>query len=174
MALVLVVEDESLLRHTLSRRLEKIGHSVHQAENLAEATEHIALHRPDLVLLDLSLPDGHGLDFYERNAGALEETVVLVMTAVGEVEDAVRAMKLGALDFLAKPIAHDELVTSLREQQKAKIVNCFAWREGVFAFETEDTASSGARRFASLVEIIFEGLRRFGDRDQMAPIPIIE
>jgi len=62
------------------------------------------------VLLDLSLPDGHGLDFYEKHQDTLEESVVLVMTAVGEVEDAVRAMKLGALDFLPKPIDHKALI----------------------------------------------------------------
>jgi len=109
-ALVLVVEDEQLLRSTLEQRLEMVGHEVHGAETLEVAADHLKRHRPDLMLLDLSLPDGHGLDFYEANADRLEETVVLIMTAVGQVEDAVRAMKLGALDFLSKPIAHKELV----------------------------------------------------------------
>jgi DNA-binding NtrC family response regulator len=62
------------------------------------------------MLLDLSLPDGNGLDFFEANQERLEETVVLVMTAVGQVDDAVRAMKLGALDFLTKPVDHEALV----------------------------------------------------------------
>ncbi|MCD4749119.1 MAG: sigma-54 dependent transcriptional regulator [Thermoanaerobaculales bacterium] len=110
MALVLLVEDEKLLRWSLKQRLEKDGHQVHAAEDLAEATSHINKHRPDLLLLDLGLPDGHGLDFFEQNRSILEETVVLVMTAVGQVEDAVRAMKLGALDFLSKPIDHMALV----------------------------------------------------------------
>jgi len=109
-ALILLIEDESLLRWTLATRLTKAGHTVHSVESLAEADRHIGVHQPDLVLLDLSLPDGHGLDFYERNMERLEESVVLVMTAVGEVEDAVRAMKLGAVDFLSKPIEHDALI----------------------------------------------------------------
>lgn len=110
MALVLLVEDEKLLRWSLQQRLEKEGHDVHTAENLKEARFHLTAHRPDLMLLDLGLPDGHGLDFYERNQESLEDSVVLVMTAVGQVDDAVRAMKLGALDFLSKPVDHKALV----------------------------------------------------------------
>ena len=110
MALILLIEDEKLLRWSLQKRLEKEGHTVHTAESLEEAEVHVTQHFPDMVLLDLSLPDGHGLDFYEKHQDALEESVVLVMTAVGEVEDAVRAMKLGALDFLPKPIDHKALI----------------------------------------------------------------
>jgi len=110
MALILLIEDEKLLRWSLKKRLEKEGHTVHTAENLEEAEVHVSQHFPDMVLLDLSLPDGHGLDFYEKHHDTLDESVVLVMTAVGEVEDAVRAMKLGALDFLPKPIDHKALI----------------------------------------------------------------
>jgi DNA-binding NtrC family response regulator len=75
------------------------------------------------MLLDLSLPDGHGLDFYQVNQGHLQDTMVIVMTAVGQVEDAVRAMKLGAIDFLNKPVDQVELArlidrsVTLREDQ---------------------------------------------------------
>ena len=110
MALILLIEDERLLRWSLQQRLEKEGHTVHSAECLEEAEFHVTQHLPDMVLLDLSLPDGHGLDFYEKHCESLDESVVLVMTAVGEVEDAVRAMKLGALDFLSKPIDHKALI----------------------------------------------------------------
>jgi len=110
MALILLIEDEKLLRWSLKQRLEKESHTVLTAESLEEAEVHVTQHFPDMVLLDLSLPDGHGLDFYEKYQDTLEESVVLVMTAVGEVEDAVRAMKLGALDFLPKPIDHKALI----------------------------------------------------------------
>jgi two-component system, NtrC family, response regulator AtoC len=110
MAVILIVEDEKLLRWTLEQRLKKMGHETHLAENLSQAAAHLDAHRPDLMLLDLSLPDGFGLDFYEANRERLAETVVLVMTAVGQIEDAVRAMKLGALDFLTKPVDHEVLV----------------------------------------------------------------
>ena len=85
MAMILLIEDEKLLRWSLQQRLEKEGHTIHTAGCLEEDEAHVAKHLPDMVLLDLSLPDGHGLDFYEKNRDTLEESVVLVMTAVGEV-----------------------------------------------------------------------------------------
>jgi DNA-binding NtrC family response regulator len=118
MALILLVEDEKLLRWSLKQRLEKAGHAVHDAENLAVAADHLQRHRPEIMLLDLSLPDGYGLDFYETNRDRLEDTVVLVMTAVGQVEDAVRAMKLGALDFLTKPVDHEDLLQLVDKSQQ--------------------------------------------------------
>ncbi len=110
MPLILLVEDEKLLRWALEQQLVRAGHTVLTAPDLATATNHLALHQPDVVLLDLGLPDGHGLDFYESNRERLEGSVVIVMTALGQVEEAVRAMKLGALDFLTKPVDQAELV----------------------------------------------------------------
>ncbi len=110
MALILLVEDEKLLRWALEQQLLRAGHTVHAAPDLATAAAQLAAHQPDVVLLDLGLPDGHGLDFYESNRERLEGSVVIVMTALGQVEEAVRAMKLGALDFLTKPVDQAELV----------------------------------------------------------------
>jgi DNA-binding NtrC family response regulator len=110
MALILLVEDEKLLRWALTEQLNRVGHVVHAAALLEEAAELLKQHQPDVMLLDLSLPDGHGLDFYERHRSRLEDTVTIVMTAVGQVDDAVRAMKLGALDFLSKPVDQQDLI----------------------------------------------------------------
>ncbi|MCP4201287.1 MAG: sigma-54-dependent Fis family transcriptional regulator, partial [bacterium] len=110
MALILLVEDEKLLRWALSEQLKRAGHGVHDAANLVEAASHLEQHQPDVMLLDLSLPDGHGLDFYESHRSRLKDTPTIVMTAVGEVEDAVRAMKLGVLDFLSKPVDQGDLL----------------------------------------------------------------
>ena len=110
MALILLVEDEKLLRWALEQQLKRAGHQVDVAPDLATASENLNAHQPDVVLLDLGLPDGHGLDFYEANRERLEGSVVIVMTALGAVDEAVRAMKLGALDFLSKPVDQAELV----------------------------------------------------------------
>jgi DNA-binding NtrC family response regulator len=110
MATILLVEDEQLLRWSIKQRLEQVGHKVEEAADLADASSYLHAHQPDLLILDLSLPDGHGLDFYQENLTRLEGTVVLITTAVGEVDDAVRAMKLGALDFLQKPVQHESLL----------------------------------------------------------------
>jgi len=123
MALILLVEDEELLRWALVKRLAKAGHTVDEAATLAEAADHLGRRQPDLMLLDLALPDGHGLDFFENHRGDLESTVTIVMTAVGEVEDAVRAMKLGAFDFLSKPVDATELL-ALIERSLARREEC--------------------------------------------------
>lgn len=115
MALVLLVEDEQLLRWSISRWLEQAGFEVHQASSLAEAKQHLHQHCPDIVLLDLSLPDGFGLDLIEQEKENLRESEIIVVTASGSVEDAVRAMKMGAFDFLTKPVAQNALLDVLHK-----------------------------------------------------------
>jgi two-component system response regulator AtoC len=110
MGRVLLVEDEKLLRWALEQQLKRAGHQVDSAGDLATAAAHLESRQPDVVLLDLGLPDGHGLDFFEANRERLEGSVVIVMTALGQIGEAVRAMKLGAIDFLTKPVDQEELV----------------------------------------------------------------
>src|SRR4051794_18062635 len=110
MARLLLVEDESLLRWALRARLVRAGHEVDEAATLAEADELLRRRRPQVVLLDVNLPDGNGIDFLAAQHEKLAESTVLVFTADGRVEDAVRAMKLGAWDFLAKPVDQEELL----------------------------------------------------------------
>lgn len=109
MAVVLVVEDERLLLWSLVKRLEGLGHTVLQAASLAEACSELGRSRPDLVILDLSLPDGHGLDLVENCTDLADGTPVLVITAVGLVGDETRAKQLGVSEFLTKPVSHDAL-----------------------------------------------------------------
>ncbi|HEX7706463.1 MAG TPA: sigma-54 dependent transcriptional regulator [Thermoanaerobaculia bacterium] len=110
MALLLLVEDERLLRWALRTKLQAAGHVVHEATTLTEAEQQLRRMRPQVVILDVHLPDGNGLDFLAAQRERLFESSVLVFTADGNIEDAVRAMKLGAYDFLTKPVDHDELL----------------------------------------------------------------
>jgi DNA-binding NtrC family response regulator len=99
---VLIVEDESLLRRRLTRHLEQLGAEVTAVEDLARARDSAADVDFDFVLLDVNLPDGSGMDLLrERVFG--DATGVVIMTAEGGVSGAVEAMKLGAVDYLAKP-----------------------------------------------------------------------
>ena len=114
---VLLVEDEVLFARAAKKRLELAGYQVATAASLAEAKRLVALARPDLVLLDLRLPDGNGLDFltaYGTAAGE-ERLATIVLTAYGEIADAVHAMKSGALDYLRKPIDMDELQLAVEQ-----------------------------------------------------------
>jgi two-component system, NtrC family, response regulator AtoC len=110
MALLLLVEDEQLLRWALRTRLTRAGHTVQEAATLSDAERLLRERRPQVVLLDVNLPDGNGIEFLHAQRDKLSDSVVLVMTADGSIEDAVKAIKLGASDFLSKPIDHDELL----------------------------------------------------------------
>ena len=107
---ILVVEDEALFARATKKRLERAGHQCTLAADLAQARALVRSARPDLVLLDLRLPDGNGLDFLaEFSSNENERLPTIVLTAFGEIGDAVQAMKQGALDYLRKPIDLDEL-----------------------------------------------------------------
>ena len=112
-ARVLLIEDEEIFARAVKRRLERAGYVCDMAGTLADARARIRSFAPDLILLDLRLPDGLGFDLLAELGREGRTAPVLVMTAFGEVEDAVRAMKLGAFDYLKKPVDLDELLISV-------------------------------------------------------------
>ena len=107
---VLLVEDKDSLRTMLRLALEAQGHGVVEAQDEAEAVQAMRQTRPGVVLTDLKLPEGDGFGVL-RAAKELDPAVqVVVMTAYGSIQDAVAAMKEGAMDFLAKPVDPDHLL----------------------------------------------------------------
>jgi DNA-binding NtrC family response regulator len=113
MADVLVVEDKDSLRQMLRRTLEERGLGVEEAADAYEARRKLQASRFLVVLTDLKLPAGSGFDVLQAARDADPMSAVLVMTAFGTVEDAVRAMKQGAADFLTKPVDTDHLLLLL-------------------------------------------------------------
>ena len=109
-ARILIVEDKDSLRAMLRHALESQGHDVIEARDQAEAVQQLQVAQPSLVLSDLRLPEGDGLGVLKASKDIDADTPVIVMTAYGSIEDAVRAMKEGALDFLAKPVDPDHLL----------------------------------------------------------------
>jgi DNA-binding NtrC family response regulator len=107
-ATILVVDDEALFAKAVVRHLGKAGYHCVTATTLAAATRALEEMEPDVILLDMRLPDGSGLDFLQR-LRARSSVPVIVMTAYGEVEDAVAAMKCQASDYLKKPLDLTEL-----------------------------------------------------------------
>ena len=108
-AVVLVVEDRDALRTMLRLALEAHGHAVVEARDQPDAERMLAREQPDVVITDLRLPAGDGLGVL-RAVKAVDAAVpVVVMTAYGGIQDAVAAMRDGALDFLAKPVDPDHL-----------------------------------------------------------------
>ena len=109
MATLLIVDDEPVLARELSRSLAAEGHEVRTVATGAEAIEANRARPPDLVLLDLRLPDRSGLEVLRELRGLDPGLPVVLMTAHGSVRDAVKAMREGASDYLAKPLDLDEV-----------------------------------------------------------------
>ncbi len=109
MNIVLVVDDERNLRRLLKEALEGEGLEVHVAADGREGLELAEKVSPDLVLLDLILPDQNGIQVLKRLKRLNPEVAVIIMTAYGEVRSAVEAMKSQAYDYLSKPFDVEEL-----------------------------------------------------------------
>jgi DNA-binding NtrC family response regulator len=113
MADILVVEDKDSLRAMLRKTLEGRGYAVDEASDAYEARRRIQGARYLVVLTDLKLPAGSGFEVLQAALDADAEAAVIMMTAFGTVEEAVRAMKDGAADFLTKPVDTDHLLLLL-------------------------------------------------------------
>ena len=109
MAALLVVDDELVFARELAGFLEEEGHAVETASTGAGAIEAVRASSPDLVLLDLRLPDRSGLDVLHELRGLDPGLPVILITAHGGVRDAVTAMRAGAVDYLQKPLDLDEV-----------------------------------------------------------------
>ncbi len=106
---LLVVDDERSMRDFLRIYLVRAGHEVALAENVAAAKAALSGREFDLVLTDLKMPDGSGLDVLDAARCAHELTQVIVMTAFATSETAIAALKHGAYDYLTKPFKLDEI-----------------------------------------------------------------
>lgn len=100
---ILVVDDERFITWSLKQHLEKEGYEVFVAESGEEGLEIFKTELPDIILLDIHLPGISGLDILETVKKINKEVIVIIITAHGDIETAVSAIKLGAYDFLEKP-----------------------------------------------------------------------
>lgn len=108
-AKVLVVDDEKLLRWSLGQNLTKAGYEVLSADRGRLAVDLFKQERPDIVLLDIHLPDISGLKVLEEIKAIDQNAVVIMITAYGDIETAVKSMKAGAYDFVEKPFNMEKL-----------------------------------------------------------------
>lgn len=115
MAVIMIVDDSSFTRRTHRRIIESAGHTVHEATSGMAAIESYFVHRPDLVLLDLTMEDMGGLEVLEKlrqlNAGAR----VIVISADVQRSTTQLVAQSGALQFLGKPVAPESLLESVRD-----------------------------------------------------------
>jgi len=115
MANILIVDDEAGIRELLSEILRDEGHDVMLAEHAAAARAVRHAHRPDLVLLDIWMPDTDGITLLkEWSAGGQLTMPVIMMSGHGTIDTAVEATRIGAIDYLEKPIALQKLLSAVK------------------------------------------------------------
>ncbi|WP_316151563.1 sigma-54 dependent transcriptional regulator [Cupriavidus sp. BIC8F] len=119
---ILVIDDEADLRELLDISIRRMGHDVVLAGSLAEAREKLAQGRYSLVLTDMRLGDGMGIEIVRQLSAAPERIPVAVITAYGSADNAVEALKAGAFDYIAKPVSLEQLrslvLNALGRQQR--------------------------------------------------------
>ena len=109
---VLLVEDESDIRSTVRKRLTSEGYRVSEAENVKAAGSVLQKEQPDLIVLDIMLPDGSGLELC-RNLRGITSAPILFVTSLGEKSQIVQGLRAGADDYIVKPFDPDELVARI-------------------------------------------------------------
>jgi DNA-binding NtrC family response regulator len=120
---ILVVDDEAPIREMIKKGLSQMGgYSVEVAQNGAEAIEKIEKDIFDLVLTDLKMPEMDGLELLKNIKGTRPEMMVILMTAYGSIETAVEAMRIGANDYITKPINFDDLLIHISKVQKESLL----------------------------------------------------
>ncbi|MGH2456722.1 MAG: sigma-54-dependent transcriptional regulator [Candidatus Limnocylindria bacterium] len=110
---VLVVDDDAQIRSLLADLLKSNGYQIRQAKTGAEAIASVGKQRPDLVMMDVKLPDQDGLDLLRNIKRERPELEVIVMTAYGGSSSAIKAMEHGAYDYVTKPFEIDDLLATL-------------------------------------------------------------
>lgn len=111
---ILLVEDEDRIASFVVKGLQAEGHAVDRASGVRAAQAMVTDRAFDIVLLDLMLPDGHGSDVLRTLRSTDREVPVIVLSALGEVDDKVELLDLGANDYLTKPFAMRELSARVR------------------------------------------------------------
>ena len=116
---ILVIDDEKLIRWTLEQHLVKEGYEVTTADSAEKGLQIISEEPPDILLLDNRLPDMSGLELLEKLNVPERGLMVIMITAYGIVETAVKAMKLGAYDYISKPFNLEEITFVIRKALEA-------------------------------------------------------
>ncbi len=111
---ILIVEDEAPIRDLMKRILKKGNYAINEAKTVATAQRQLKKKKFDLILLDLTLPDGSGLDILEKISVEYRNRVIIV-SGTGTIGTAVEAMRKGAFDFLKKPMDHNVLLVTMKK-----------------------------------------------------------
>ena len=120
---ILLVDDEAAIVRALESFLRSEGYGVKTAGDLSGARAHLCADRFDLVLSDIRLPDGTGLDLLREIRGSSTTLPVILMTAYATIETAIEALKAGASDYLLKPVLFEDLLHRIRRQLEVRALS---------------------------------------------------
>ncbi len=150
---ILVVDDEPALRQTLSVILADEGHSIITASDGEDALSRLAKEQVDLILTDLRMPRLDGLELIRRHEAAGGRALVIAMSAYGDSDTAIEAMRIGAYDYIPKPFRADEVALVVRKAEERENL-----RERVLALEDELSATKASEgivaRSAVMVAVV--------------------
>jgi two-component system KDP operon response regulator KdpE len=139
---ILVVEDEAEIRRFVCLSLERDGFAVYEADSLRRGLIEAATRKPELVVLDLGLPDGDGVDLV-RDLRSWSDMPVLVLSARSDERDKIEALDAGADDYLVKPFGAGELLARVRAHLRRRIGGA---RNGGAVVEFDDVKIDLAKR----------------------------
>src|SRR5437016_4111169 len=111
---ILVADDDSSIRSLLRQLLSDEGYSVAEAATGVEVVDKVKEASPDLVIMDVRMPELDGIEALSRVKASSPKTAVLIMTAFGSSNAAIRAMELGAYDYVTKPFELDKISHSVK------------------------------------------------------------
>jgi len=158
---ILIVDDDKDLQQTLSVILESEGYEIFSAETGKHAITKIQDKLPNVVLLDMRLPDMNGMKILEKLKNIIPEfdCPIIILTAFGDIQSAIKSMKLGAFDYITKPFDNDELILTiqkaLKSQKLSKEVKILREKlKDKIAIETEMGTSIPIQQILKKVEVI--------------------
>lgn len=160
---ILIVDDEQLIRWSLEKHLQKQGYEVVTAGSGEVALQLAKEESPDLMLLDIQLPGMNGIEVLEKVKEFEEEVIVIMVTALGVLETAVKAMRLGAFDYINKPFNLDELSIIVKKALETREL-----RREVAHLRSEQTSKYGIDKIigdSKHMEAVKEMIRKIAQSD---------
>lgn len=128
---LLIIDDEENMRHMLSALLKKSGYIVDTASDGYEGLQMVSQTEYNFVLCDIKMPNMDGMEFLKSAGDTIKATTVIMMSAYGTIDTAVKAMKLGAYDYISKPFKTDEVRLALKKAEERESLK----RENIFLKE---------------------------------------
>ena len=155
---IMIVDDEMIVRESFFHWFEKLGHGIDTAASGQEALTKLEKFPFDILFVDIKMPGMDGIELLGRVKEEYPETIVVIITAYGSIETAIRAMKIGASDYLLKPFKPDQLSLVMEKiSQQKRLETEYRYLKGRLEEATRfDNIVGGSREMEEVFEIITE------------------